>query len=275
MGPSSNRERLSHGRPSDAHMRYVRFRDSEGTVRRGEWTDDEGGEIDAYPVDEGRIDLGEETVTADEVEILPPCDPSKIVCVGLNYADHAAEQGKEVPDRPLLFLKPPNAVASHGQTVELLPDKQRLDYEAELGVVIGDRCRNVDADDAESVIAGYTCVNDLSNRDDQSVETNWVRGKAFDDAAPIGPVVASPDEVPDDAAVQCRVNGELRQDSSREQFIFSVPELIEEITTYITLEAGDVISTGTPEGVGPLEDGDTVEVTVEGVGTLENEVRIP
>ncbi|WP_178917113.1 fumarylacetoacetate hydrolase family protein [Natronomonas gomsonensis] len=256
-------------------MRYVRFRDPEGTVRRGEWTDEAGAEIDAYPVDEGRIDLGEETVAADDVEILPPCDPSKIVCVGLNYADHAAEQGKEVPDRPLLFLKPPNAVASHGQTVELLPDKQRLDYEAELGVVVGERCRNVDADDAESVIAGYTCVNDLSNRDDQSVETNWVRGKAFDDAAPIGPVVASPDEVPDDAAVQCRVNGELRQDSSREQFIFSVPELIEEITAYLTLEPGDVISTGTPEGVGPLDDGDTVEVTVEGVGTLENEIRIP
>jgi 2-keto-4-pentenoate hydratase/2-oxohepta-3-ene-1,7-dioic acid hydratase in catechol pathway len=244
-------------------------------VRRGEWTDDEGAEIDAYPVDEGRIDLGEETVAADEVEILPPCDPSKIVCVGLNYADHAAEQGKEVPDRPLLFLKPPNAVASHGQTVELLPDKQRLDYEAELGVVIGERCRNVDADDAESVIAGYTCVNDLSNRDDQAIETNWVRGKAFDNAAPIGPVLASPDEVPDDAAVQCRVNGELRQDSSRAQFIFSVPELIEEITAYLTLEPGDVISTGTPEGVGPLSDGDTVEVTVEGVGTLRNEVRIP
>ena len=256
-------------------MRYVRFRDSEGTVRRGEWTDDEGAEIDAYPVDEGRIDLGRETVAVDAVQILPPCDPSKIVCVGLNYADHAAEQGKEVPDRPLLFLKPPNAVASHGQSVELLPDKQRLDYEAELGVVIGEQCRNVDAADAESVIAGYTCVNDLSNRDDQSVETNWVRGKAFDNAAPIGPVVASPDEVPDDAAVQCRVNGELRQDSSRAQFIFSVPELIEEITTYLTLEPGDVISTGTPEGVGPLSDGDTVEVTVEGVGTLRNEVRIP
>jgi 2-keto-4-pentenoate hydratase/2-oxohepta-3-ene-1,7-dioic acid hydratase in catechol pathway len=256
-------------------MRHVRFRESGGDVRRGEWTGEPDAEIEAYPANEGRIDLERATFAADDVEILPPCDPSKIVCVGLNYADHAAEQGKDVPDRPLLFLKPPNTVAAHDETVELLADKQRLDYEAELGVVIGERCRNVAKEDADSVIAGYTCVNDLSNRDDQALESNWVRGKAFDNAAPIGPAIAAPEEVPDDAAVQCRVNGELRQDSSREQFIFSVPELIAEITTYMTLEPGDVVSTGTPEGVGPLSDGDTVEVTVEGVGTLRNEVRIP
>ncbi|MFT4885422.1 MAG: 2-keto-4-pentenoate hydratase/2-oxohepta-3-ene-1,7-dioic acid hydratase in catechol pathway [Natronomonas sp.] len=209
------------------------------------------------------------------MEVLPPTDPSKIVCVGLNYADHAEEQGKEVPDRPLLFLKTPNTVASHEQTVELPEGKERLDYEAELGVVIGERASDVSEAEASDVIAGFTCVNDISNRDDQAVETNWVRGKAFDDAAPIGPVVASPDEVPMDASVECRVNGELRQDSSREQFIFTVPELIAEITNYITLEPGDVISTGTPEGVGPLSDGDTVEIEVEGVGTLRNEVSIP
>ena len=256
-------------------MRRVRFRDPDGEVRSGEWTGEEGAEIRAYPGEGGRYAVGPEFFAAGGVELLAPCDPSKVVCVGLNYADHADEQGKEVPDRPLLFLKPPNAVAAPDSTVELPAGKERLDFEAELGVVIGRRCRQVDADEAEAVVAGYTCVNDLSNRDDQAVETNWVRGKAFDDAAPVGPVVASPDEVPDDAAVQCRVNGELRQDSSREQFIFSVPELVEEITTYMTLEPGDVVSTGTPEGVGPLSDGDTVEVTVEGVGTLRNDVHIP
>ncbi|WP_254841341.1 fumarylacetoacetate hydrolase family protein [Natronomonas marina] len=256
-------------------MRHVRFRDPAGDVRGGEWTGEEDAEIRADPVDGNRFSITPEFYAADEVEILPACDPSKIVCVGLNYADHAAEQGKEIPDRPLLFLKPPNTVASHDSTVELPAGKERLDFEAELGVVVGERCRNVDAADAADVVAGYTCVNDLSNRDDQAVETNWVRGKAFDDAAPIGPVVASPDEVPEDAAVQCRVDGDLRQDSSRAEFIFSVPELIEEITTYMTLEPGDVVSTGTPEGVGPLADGDTVEVTVEGVGTLRNDVEIP
>jgi 2-keto-4-pentenoate hydratase/2-oxohepta-3-ene-1,7-dioic acid hydratase in catechol pathway len=253
-------------------MRRVRFRDPHGDVRHGAWEDEA---IRAFPSDGNRVTTDEEYFDPADIEVLPPTDPSKIVCVGLNYADHAEEQGKEVPDRPLLFLKTPNTVASHEQTVELPEGKERLDYEAELGVVIGERASDVSEAEASDVIAGFTCVNDISNRDDQAVETNWVRGKAFDDAAPIGPVVASPDEVPMDASVECRVNGELRQDSSREQFIFTVPELIAEITNYITLEPGDVISTGTPEGVGPLSDGDTVEIEVEGVGTLRNEVSIP
>ncbi|PSQ16000.1 2-hydroxyhepta-2,4-diene-1,7-dioate isomerase [Halobacteriales archaeon QS_8_69_73] len=256
-------------------MRFVRFRDPNGDVRGGEWTGEDGAEIRAYPVDGRRYTVASERYAAADVELLPPTVPSKIVCVGLNYADHAAEQDEELPDRPLLFLKPPNALASHGATIELPAGKDRLDYEAELGVVVGERCRDVDAAEAASVVAGYTCVDDLSNRDDQRVETNWVRGKAFDGAAPIGPVVASPDEVPADAAVRCRVNGDLRQDSSRSEFIFSVPELLAEITSYMTLEPGDVVSTGTPAGVGPLSDGDSVEVTVEGVGTLRHDVTIP
>jgi 2-keto-4-pentenoate hydratase/2-oxohepta-3-ene-1,7-dioic acid hydratase in catechol pathway len=256
-------------------MRTIRFRDPAGNVRRGEWTGESGAEITAREAYGGRLAFGDESFSPDDVDVLPPCEPSKIVCVGLNYADHAAEQDSEIPDRPLLFLKGPNAVASHGTTVPLLPEKDRIDYEAELGVVISERCRNVDASDADSVIAGYTCVDDISNRDDQAVEQNWVRGKAFDNAAPIGPVIATPEEVSDDAAIRCRVDGEVRQESSIDQYIFSVPELIEEITAYLTLEPGDVISTGTPAGVGPLSDGDTVEVEVEGVGTLRHSVRVP
>ncbi|PSP68018.1 2-hydroxyhepta-2,4-diene-1,7-dioate isomerase [Halobacteriales archaeon QS_1_69_70] len=256
-------------------MKLVRFRDPAGDVRRGEWTGESDAEIRAFPGGGRRLSVTPEFHSAADVEILPPCEPSKIVCVGLNYADHADEQGKAVPDRPLLFLKPPNTVASHRETVELPAGKERLDFEAELGVVIGERCRDIDAAEAAGLVTGYTCVNDLSNRDDQAVETNWVRGKAFDAAAPIGPVVAAAEAVPEDAAVRCHVNGELRQDSGRDQFIFSVPELIAETTRYMTLEAGDVISTGTPAGVGPLSDGDTVEVTVEGVGTLRNDVVIP
>jgi len=207
--------------------------------------------------------------------VLPPTDPSKIVCIGRNYADHAAELGNDVPDRPLLFLKPPNALASHGDTVTVPAGKDRIDWEAELAVVIGEQCKAVDAEDAMDVVAGFTCMNDVSNRDDQNREQNWVRGKAFDNAAPLGPVMATPEEVPADASVELRVNGETKQSSDRGHLIFDVPTLIEEITTYLTLEAGDVIATGTPEGVGALADGDTVEVEVEGVGTLEHDVRVP
>jgi 2-keto-4-pentenoate hydratase/2-oxohepta-3-ene-1,7-dioic acid hydratase in catechol pathway len=166
-------------------------------------------------------------------------------------------------------------VAGHGDTIRLPAGKDRVDYEAEFGVVIGEQARNVPADEAWDVVAGFTAVNDVSNRDDQDREQNWVRGKAFDGAAPMGPVVADPEDVPADASIELRVNGEVKQHSSRAKFIFSVPELIAEITTYMTLEPGDVISTGTPAGVGTLADGDTVEIEIEGVGTLRHHVAGP
>lgn len=239
-------------------MHTVRFRDPSGSVRTGQWTDDE-------------ISFGDERYAPDEVDILPPTDPSKIVCIGLNYADHAEETDSDIPDRPLLFLKTPNALAAHGDQIKL-PEKDRVDFEAELGVVIDTQCRNVDASDAMDVVAGYTCVNDLSNRDDQREEQNWVRGKNFDNSAPVGPEIADVDSVPDDASIELRVNGETEQESNISQLIFDVPELIEEITKLITLEPGDIISTGTPAGVGPLEAGDHVEVDIEGIRTLEHDI---
>ena len=256
-------------------MRLVRFRDPAGNVRRGEWTDTPGEEIVSRESYGGRLAFDSETFAEDDVDILPPSDPSKIVCVGLNYADHAAERDKEIPDRPMLFLKTPNTVAAHREAITLPAGKKRVDHEAELAVVISERARNVSRESAMDVVRGFTCLNDVSNRDDQDREQNWVRGKAFDKAAPIGPVIAKPEVVPDDAAVRLRVNGDLRQESSRDQFIFTVPALIEEITQYMTLEPGDVISTGTPSGVGPITDGDRVEVEVEGVGTLSNTFRVP
>ncbi|MFC6724075.1 fumarylacetoacetate hydrolase family protein [Halobium palmae] len=243
-------------------MYHVRFRDPAGAVRQGEWTDD------------GVAFAGTE-YDLSEVDVLAPVEPSKIVCIGRNYADHAAEHGADVPDRPMLFLKGPNTVASHGDVITLPAGKDRLEWEAELGVVIGEQCRDVDESEAMDVVAGYTQVNDLSNRDDQREEQNWIRGKAFDGAAPIGPVVADPEHVADDAAIRLRANGETKQDGTLDQMVFGVEELIAEITTYLTLEPGDVIATGTPEGVGPLSDGDRVEVDVEGIPTLEHEVRIP
>ena len=223
----------------------------------------------------GRIAFGDETFNPEEVDILAPCEPTKIICVGRNYADHADERDEAVPDRPLLFIKTPNTVATHGSTVTLPAGKERVEYEAELGVVIGEQCRTVDAANADDVIAGYTCFNDISNRDDQDIEQNWVRGKAFDNAAPIGPVIATPEHLSEDATIESRVNGETRQSSTIDRMIFSVPELIEEITEYMTLEPGDVIATGTPEGVGPLSDGDEVEIEIDDVGTLRHTVRFP
>jgi len=257
-------------------MKRVRFRDPAGTIRGGRWITEDGtahvttalGEPDSVAADE-------HTYPAEDVDVLAPAQPTKIVAVGRNFVDHADEQDADVPDRPLLFLKPPNTVASHGSTVSLLAGKERIDYEAELAVVIGETCQDVSESDAEDVIAGYTCFNDISNRDDQRRETNWVRGKAFDNAAPMGPVLATPEEVPTDARIESRVNGETRQAGSREDMVFSVPELIAEITDYMTLEPGDVIATGTPAGVGPLEDGDSVEIEIEGIGTLEHGVHVP
>jgi 2-keto-4-pentenoate hydratase/2-oxohepta-3-ene-1,7-dioic acid hydratase in catechol pathway len=241
-------------------MRHARFRDPAGAVRNGTWHGDS-------------VAFGGSEYALDDVTLLPPCEPTKIVCVGRNYAAHAEERDADLPDRPLLFLKPPNAVAAAGDDIVLPEGKDRVDHEAELAVVIGEQCRNVAAEDAMDVVAGYTCMNDVSNRDDQDVETNWIRGKAFDGSAPLGPVLADPEHVPDDASVELRLNGETRQSATIERFIFSIPELLEEITAYMTLEPGDVVSTGTPSGVGPLSPGDTVEVEVEGVGVLTNPVR--
>jgi 2-keto-4-pentenoate hydratase/2-oxohepta-3-ene-1,7-dioic acid hydratase in catechol pathway len=257
-------------------MRRVRFRDSAGNVRGGRWTTKDGKEVvTAAAGPYGRIAFGDETYDPEEVDILAPCEPTKIVCVGRNYADHADERDEEIPDRPLLFLKPPNSVATHGSTVTVPEGKERIEHEAELAVVIGEQCRHVSAAEADDVIAGYTCFDDLSNRDDQDVEQNWVRGKAFDGAGPLGPVIATPEHLTDDASIEARVNGEVRQSGSIDDMLFSVGELIEEITAYMTLEPGDVIATGTPEGVSGLADGDEVEIEIEGIGTLRHSVRFP
>jgi len=251
-------------------MKQVRFRDPAGSVRTGEWVDTDGAPADtATAGSDGQIRFGGQSYDPAEVDVLPPCEPSKIVCIGRNYAKHADERGEDVPDRPLLFLKGPNAVASHDGDVEL-PRNRYVEYEAELAVVVGEQCRNVDEADAMDVVAGYTCMVDVSNRDDQSREQNWVRGKAFDNAAPLGPVLATPEHVPDDASIELRRNGETRQSSTRERLIFPVEDLIAEVTAYMTLEPGDVIATGTPEGVGELTDGDEVTVTIEGVGRLKH-----
>lgn len=240
-------------------MRSVRFTDPAGATRIGEWTDD-------------GIEFGGTTHDPDDVDILPPSEPSKIVCVGLNYNSHAEEADMEIPDRPMLFLKTSNTLAGHSDTIPVPIPRRRIDYEGEIGVIIGEQCKHVAEEDAMDVVAGYTCVNDLSDRHEQFSEENWVRGKSFDGSCPVGPVMATPDEVPDPVPMELRVNGEVKQESTTDDMIFSIPEIIAEVTTYLTLERGDVIATGTPGGIHYLDDGDTVEVEIEGVGTLEHTV---
>lgn len=207
-----------------------------------------------------------------ELQLLPPVLPSKIVCVGLNYTDHARELNMQIPTNPLLFLKPPSAVIGHLGKI-IYPDKsKRVDYEAELAVIIGKRCKNVRANEADSVIMGYTCFNDVTARDIQREDIQWTRAKSFDTFAPAGPYIAEPCLDVSDLRIKTRVNGELRQDSSTSNLIFNVPRLIEFISGIMTLEQGDIIATGTPPGVGELFVGDEVEVEIENIGTLKNSV---
>ncbi len=217
-----------------------------------------------------------DTYTLDELETLPPVTPSKIVCVGLNYVDHARELDMELPRHPIIFLKPPSAVIGHGDMIVCPPESKQVDYEAELAVVIGKRCKNVPAMHAGDVILGYTCFNDVTARDIQHEDGQWTRAKSFDTFAPFGPfVVRAENEDISNAYIRSRVNGQLKQDSIINNMIFDIPVLIQFISHIMTLEMGDVIATGTPAGVGQLYPGDMVEIEIEGVGTLENEVVRP
>jgi 2-keto-4-pentenoate hydratase/2-oxohepta-3-ene-1,7-dioic acid hydratase in catechol pathway len=208
--------------------------------------------------------------------------PAKIVCIGLNYRDHALEAGLPLPEVPILFPKFANSVIGPGEPIVLPPETAEPDYEAELAVVIGRSAHRVDVGDAFGVVGGYTCANDVSARDLQSRTSQWMLGKAIDTFLPLGPVIVTPDEIPDPQAlaIRCEVNGVELQSSSTAQMVFSVAELIASISRTMTLEPGDVIATGTPPGVGfartpPvwLRDGDEVTIEIERIGRLTNPVR--
>jgi 2-keto-4-pentenoate hydratase/2-oxohepta-3-ene-1,7-dioic acid hydratase in catechol pathway len=206
------------------------------------------------------------------VTVLAPVVPSKIVCVGLNYKDHAGEVGKDLPAEPLIFIKPTSAVIGPGDPIRLPPGVGRVDHEAELGIVIGRRAHRVPRARAWDYILGLTCVNDVTARDLQKKDSQYTRCKGFDTFAPIGPCIAA--GLNGEARrVEGWVNAERRQSSSTEHLIFPIDELVRFVTFIMTLEPGDIISTGTPEGIGPLAAGDTVKVVVEGVGELVNPVR--
>jgi 2-keto-4-pentenoate hydratase/2-oxohepta-3-ene-1,7-dioic acid hydratase in catechol pathway len=219
---------------------------------------------------EDPVPTGEE-IPAGVVRLLAPVIPSKVIGVGKNYLEHAQEMGGEVPDEPVVFLKPSTAVIGPGDAIPRPPWSERVDHEGELGVVIGRLARHIRAEEAGKVILGYTCGNDVTARDLQLKDGQWTRAKGFDGFCPLGPWVETEVD-PGDVAVECRVNGETRQAARTSQLAFGPGELIEFITRGMTLLPGDVILTGTPAGVGPLAAGDTVEVEVEGIGMLRNEV---
>ncbi|MBV8366622.1 MAG: fumarylacetoacetate hydrolase family protein [Candidatus Eremiobacteraeota bacterium] len=205
------------------------------------------------------------------VALLAPVLPSKIIGVGRNYADHAAELGNALPKEPLLFLKAPSALLDPGANIVYPRQSTRVDYEGELAVVIGLRCRDVSRANAFDVIAGYTICNDVTARDLQQHDGQWARAKGFDTFAPLGPCVVS-DLDPAELRIQTRLNGAVKQDCATNRLIFDVPALIEYISAAFTLEPGDVIATGTPSGIAPMQRGDEVSVTIEGIGTLTNRV---
>jgi 2-keto-4-pentenoate hydratase/2-oxohepta-3-ene-1,7-dioic acid hydratase in catechol pathway len=213
-----------------------------------------------------------EPLQLSSAQLLAPATPSKIICVGRNYRDHAKEMGNDIPAEPLLFFKPPSSLLAPGGVVRLPQQSARVDFEGELVLVIGKRIRKLSPNaDWRSYLRGFTLANDVSARDLQKKDGQWTRAKGFDTFCPLGPVVS--DEIdPEHATIETRINGELRQAGQTNDFIFSIPEVLRFITAAITLEPGDLVLTGTPAGVGPLKADDSVEVSISGLGLLQHTV---
>ena len=232
----------------------------------------DGGRI--HPVDWPGSEPAEEGAPLEmsRGRLLAPCRPGKIVAVGLNYRDHALERGKPLPSEPLIFLKAPSAVIGPDDPILLPPGVGRVDHEAELAIVIGKRAKNLAVALAGEAVAGYTCFNDVTARELQDRDVQYTRAKGFDTFAPVGPWIET-DVDPSDLVIEARVNGIVRQRSSTRELIFPPAFLVAYISRIMTLEPGDLIATGTPSGIGPLSPGDTVEIILEGIGTLANPVR--
>lgn len=254
-------------------MRYAKWKLRDGSTSYAELheaLDDMWANLlDRAPWDGGRP-IGRE-VTVASARLVCPVAPSKIVCIGRNYGAHAKELGSEVPKEPLLFLKPPSSLLDPGGTIELPVESERVEHEAELGVVIGRRARFVAEEDALAHVFGYTCVGDITARDLQRKDAQWTRAKGFDTFCPVGPEIVT-DLDPAALDVRCRVNGQLRQSGNTRDMIFPIAALIAYVSRVMTLEPGDLIATGTPEGVGPLAAGDRLEIEIPPVGVLSASV---
>jgi 2-keto-4-pentenoate hydratase/2-oxohepta-3-ene-1,7-dioic acid hydratase in catechol pathway len=251
-------------------MRYARVKTKENDIFYGII---KGKHI--YTLDDGLFSKLNKTNTKkiplDEVLFLAPCQPSKIVAIGKNYYDHAKELGTDVPKEPIIFLKPPTSILDPNGKIKYPKTSTRVDYEGELAIVIKKMASKVKAENAKKYILGYTILNDVTARDLQSIDTQWTRAKGFDTFCPIGPVIT--DEInPDNVDIKTFLNGQLVQSSNTDKFMFNIGNIIEFVTEVMTLLPGDVITTGTPAGIGPMNIGDKVVVEIEGIGRLENTV---
>ena len=250
-------------------MRIIRYQQPDSLPQYGWITGEKIGPIDGNIF--GAFQREEATIPLEAVQLLPPTTPSKIVCIGRNYAAHAKEHGADIPEVPLIFLKPPTSLIAHQETIVLPPQSEQVEHEAELAVVIGRPGRWITTEDALSHVFGYTVANDVTARDLQRSDGQWTRAKGFDTFCPVGPWIETEFD-PADAVVTCHVNGEMRQMASTRDMIFTVKQLIAFISSVMTLEPGDLLLTGTPAGVSPLNPGDSVDVAIEGLGTLKNPV---
>jgi 2-keto-4-pentenoate hydratase/2-oxohepta-3-ene-1,7-dioic acid hydratase in catechol pathway len=252
-------------------MQIVRYQQKNLITKYGWIFEENVGEIEGsifgeYRRQEARIPLG-------DVKLLCPCQPSKIVCVGRNYVEHARELGNDIPKMPLIFLKPPSSIINPGESIILPPQSQQVEHEAELVAVIGKRGRNITAENARSYILGYTIGNDVTARDLQKTDGQWTRAKGFDTFCSFGPWIDTDFDI-SDALITCKVSGQPRQMASTRDMVFNVSTLIAFVSSVMTLEPGDIIFTGTPAGVGPLKAGDEVVVEIEGLGKLSNPVKV-
>ncbi len=253
-------------------MKLARFSAEDSKLHRYGLVTDEGIKpLSTGPFEEP-ICTGHEIYAISEVQLLAPCSPTKIVAVGLNYRDHAAELGMELPDEPLIFLKPPSSIIGPGDTIKLPAMSSQVDYEAELAVIIGKRCKNISTNEAERYILGYTCLNDVTARDLQRKDVQFTRSKSFDTFCPIGPWIET-ELNPSNLRIKSILNGDIRQNSNTNQLIYNPYELVSFISNIMTLEPGDIIATGTPVGVGKLSSGDEIVVSIENIGELKNMVK--
>jgi len=251
-------------------MQIIRYQYMDEPPRGGWILDKQVGPLDGDIF--GKYTPQEANIPLAEVKLLAPVQPSKILCIGRNYVEHAKEHNAEVPKIPLIFLKPPSSILDPGGSIILPPQSAQVEHEAELVVVIGKRGRDIPPEKAREHIFGYTVGNDVTARDLQKSDGQWTRGKGFDTFCPFGPWIET-DFDPSDAIVTCKVNGQPRQMASTRDMVFSVNQLVAFISSVMTFEPGDLIFTGTPAGVGPLVPGDSVEVEIEGLGKLVNPVK--
>lgn len=251
-------------------MRLICFNSKEYSHQYGWVLDDKVGLIEGSPFGEFR--RVEANLTFGDIQLLAPVVPGKIICIGRNFVAHAEEHKEDVPETPLIFLKPPSSVIGHQGTIYLPPQSNQVEHEAELAVVIGKTGRWISSENSLEHVLGYTVANDVTARDLQRRDGQWTRGKSFDTFCPVGPWIET-DFDPNDTMITCHVNDELRQMGTTRDMVFTVRQLIVFISSVMTLEPGDLILTGTPAGVGPLQPGDQVAVTIEGLGEISNPVE--